>query len=84
VHEEILNPSNQSPAIPPGPGPSDCYQFGKLKGGLAGHEFDFAEQLLLAIREATDSIGRAELESVFGAWERTSRDFIQMKGDYFT
>jgi hypothetical protein len=32
----------------------------------------------------TDSIERAELESVFDVWERKLSDYIDMKGEYIT
>jgi hypothetical protein len=53
--------------------PSDFYLFRKLKGAFAGREFVSTDELPLAIRELTGSIGRAELRSVFDAWERRLR-----------
>jgi hypothetical protein len=41
---------------------------------LAGQKCDSTKQLLLAIKEVTGSTLRAELESVFPAWERRSGD----------
>jgi hypothetical protein len=60
---------------------SDCYLLVKLKGVLVGQEFNSTEEFLLAIRRVTDSIGRAKLESAFGAWERRLGERIQMKGE---
>jgi hypothetical protein len=62
--------------------PSDFDLFGKLKGAFAAREFGFTEEFLVAIKEATGSIERAELESVFDAWERRLGQCIQMKGKY--
>jgi hypothetical protein len=63
---------------------SEFHLLGNLKGALAGQEFDFTEQFLLAIREVTGSIGRAGPESVFDAWERRLSECVQMKGEYIT
>jgi hypothetical protein len=62
--------------------PSDFSLFEKLKGSLAGQEFESTEELLLAIREVADSIGRAELESVCDTWKQRLSGCIQMKGGY--
>jgi hypothetical protein len=63
---------------------SNFYQFGKPKGPLVGQQFDSPEELLLANKEVTDSIRRAELESVFDAWKRRFGERIQMKGEFIT
>jgi transposase len=70
------------PPYSPDLAPSDFYLFGKLKGAFAGPEFVSTDKLLLPIRELTGSIERAELESVFDAWEWRLRQCIQMKGEY--
>jgi hypothetical protein len=61
---------------------SDFSLFGKLKGALAGQEFESIEELLLAIRRVTDSIAWAEFKSVCDAWERRLSECIQTKGEY--
>jgi transposase len=45
--------------------PSDFYLFGKLKGQMAGSEFESTEDLFATIRQLTNAIWRQELESVF-------------------
>jgi hypothetical protein len=62
----------------------DFHLFGKLKRDLAAREFNSTEPLLSAIRKATNSIGRAELESVLDAWECRLSKCTQMKGEYVT
>jgi hypothetical protein len=64
--------------------PSDFYLFGKFNGTLAEQKFSSTKQLLLAIREITNSIGRDELKSVFDAWEHRLSQCIQIDGDYIT
>jgi hypothetical protein len=64
--------------------PSDFYIFENPKGVLAGQELDSTEELLLVIRWVTDSIGQAELESIFDAWERRLSECIKMKDESST
>jgi hypothetical protein len=47
--------------------PSGIYLLGKLKGALAGHEFESTEELLFVIEGVTGSHGEAELEFVLDA-----------------
>jgi hypothetical protein len=61
--------------------PSDFDLFGKLKGQMAGSEFESTEDLLATIRQLTNAISREELESVFQEWERRLEECIQIGGD---
>jgi hypothetical protein len=74
----------EHPPYPLDLAPSDFYLSGKLKGDLAGKEFDCTEELLLTIKWIADSVGRAELELVFDAWERKLSERSQMKSEYIT
>jgi hypothetical protein len=58
--------------------------FGNPKGALVEQEFDSTEQFLLTIKYITDFIGRAEFESVLGAWEHRWSECIQMKYELIT
>jgi hypothetical protein len=49
--------------------PSDFYLFGKLKGPMAGSEFESTEDLLAAIRRLTSTILR---QNVKEDWRNTS------------
>ena len=69
------------PPYSPDFAPSDFYLFGKLKGQMAGSEFESTEDLLATIRLLTNAISREELESVFQEWERRLEECIQIGGD---
>jgi hypothetical protein len=60
---------------------SDFYLFGKLKGQMAGSEFESTEDLLAMFRRLTNAISREELESVFQEWERRLEKCIQVRRD---
>jgi hypothetical protein len=62
--------------------PSDFDLFGKLKGQMAGSEFESTEDLLATIRQLTNAISRKELESVFEKWERRLEKCAQVGRDY--
>jgi hypothetical protein len=61
---------------------SDFYLGGQRKGALAGNESESSKELLLAVRGVTASMGWAEFESVFDAWDGQLSEYIQMKGEY--
>jgi hypothetical protein len=62
--------------------PSDFDLFGKLKGQMAGSEFESTEDFLATISRLTNVISREELESVFQKWERRLGECIRIGGDY--
>jgi hypothetical protein len=64
--------------------PSDFYLFGKLKGQMAGSEFESTEDLLAMIRRLTNEISREEFESVFQEWERRLEECIRIGGEYIS
>jgi hypothetical protein len=49
---------------------------------LAGVEFDSTKRLLSVVRDITGFIDQADLESVFGTWERRLSECIQRKAEY--
>jgi hypothetical protein len=61
---------------------SYIYLFGKLKGQMAGSEFESTEGFLARIRRLTNAIWREELESVFQEWERRLEEWIRIGGNY--
>jgi hypothetical protein len=70
------------PPYSPDLAPSDFYLFGRLKGQMAGSEFESTEDLLATIRQLTNANSREELESVFQEWERRLEKCIQVGKDY--
>jgi hypothetical protein len=50
--------------------PANFYLFGKLKGQMAGSEFESTKDLLATIRRLTSATSREELGSLFQEWER--------------
>jgi hypothetical protein len=58
------------------------YLFNKLKGQMAGSEFESPENLLATIRRLINAISREEFESVFQEWERRLEECIRIGGDY--
>jgi hypothetical protein len=61
--------------------PSDFCLFGKLKGQMAGSDFEWREDLLAPIRRITNAISREELQSAFQEWERRLEECIWIGGD---
>jgi hypothetical protein len=60
--------------------PSDFYLLGKLKGALAGQKCESTEELF-GDQGVTDSIGLAELETIFEVWEQRLHECIQIKAE---
>jgi hypothetical protein len=76
-----LREAGQSPHSPD-LAPSDFYRFGEWKEQTAGSEFGSTEELLGTIRQLTNAISRAELESSFQEWERRLGEDIRIGGEY--
>jgi hypothetical protein len=60
---------------------SDFCPLAKLKGAFGEREFVSTADPVLAITDITGSIERAEIESVFDAWELRLGQLILMKGE---
>jgi hypothetical protein len=69
------------PPYSPDFAPFDFYLVGKLKGQMAGSEFESTEDLLTTIRLLTNAISREELESVFQEWEKRLEECPRIGGD---
>jgi hypothetical protein len=82
MFEKIPNPANRSPDVLPGLGVLSLLSIWEAEGCFRRAKIRVHRRTPFGDQMVTDSIGRAESESVFDAWERRLSEYISMKGQY--